>query len=121
MPLKPLEDNNQVTTWRGVEFWMADEAGSLVLCSITHEALRELLEQVASDVFDAGEAEKQVVSSSLRKRSTEGDTVGGYNLRAGALKFSQSDCSFCRGAPLRMGPYSASVSGSMLALVSCRV
>jgi hypothetical protein len=58
MPLKPIEDNHRVTTWRDVEFWMADEAGSLVLCRITHEALRELLEQVASDVFDAGEADE---------------------------------------------------------------
>jgi hypothetical protein len=73
MPLKPLEDNNQVTTWRGVEFWMADEAGSLVFCRIDPEALRDrakrthfegadvkvfevyqdLLEQVASDAFHA--------------------------------------------------------------------
>jgi Protein of unknown function (DUF1488) len=73
MPLKRLEDDHRVTTWRGVEFWMADEAGSLVFCRISHEALRdqakrahyegtddkvfeayhELLEQVASDAFDA--------------------------------------------------------------------
>jgi hypothetical protein len=37
---------------------MLDEAGSLVLCRITPEALRELLEQVASDVFDASEADE---------------------------------------------------------------
>jgi hypothetical protein len=73
MPLKRLEDDYRVTTWRGVEFWMADEAGSLVFCRISHEALREQakrahfertddkvfeayqepLEQVASDAFDA--------------------------------------------------------------------
>ena len=74
MPLKRLEDDHRVTTWRGVEFWMADEAGSLVFCRVSHEALqdqaarvhfeatddkvfeayRELIEQVASDAFDAG-------------------------------------------------------------------
>jgi len=57
----------------GIEFWMADETGSLVFCRVTHEALRDqakhthfegtdikvfevyqgLLEQVASDAFDA--------------------------------------------------------------------
>jgi hypothetical protein len=41
MPLKRLEDDNRVTTWRGVEFWMSDEAGSLVFCRISHEALRD--------------------------------------------------------------------------------
>jgi hypothetical protein len=74
MPLERLEDDHRVTTSRGVEFWMADEAGSLVLCIISREALRdqaarvhfegtddkvfetyrELIEQVASDTFDAG-------------------------------------------------------------------
>ncbi len=74
MPLKRLEDDYRVTTWRGVEFWMADEAGSLVFCRISQEALRDqakrthfeatddkvfevyqdLLEQVASVAFDAG-------------------------------------------------------------------
>jgi hypothetical protein len=73
MPLKRLKNDHRVTTWRGVEFWMADEAGSLVFCRISHEALRhhakrtrfegtdvkvfevyqDLLEQVASDAFDA--------------------------------------------------------------------
>ena len=73
MPLKRLKNDHRVTTWRGVEFWMADEAGSLVFCRISREALRDqanrthiegtddkvfevyqdLLEQVASDVFDA--------------------------------------------------------------------
>jgi hypothetical protein len=73
MPLRRLEADHRVTTWRGVEFWRADEAGSLVFCRISHEALRdqakrthlegaddkvfeayqELLEQVASDAFDA--------------------------------------------------------------------
>src|SRR5262245_15771712 len=73
MPLKRLDDDYRVTTWRGVEFWMADEAGGLVFCRISHEALRDqanrthckgaddkvfevyrkLLEQVASDAFDA--------------------------------------------------------------------
>jgi len=76
MPLTRLEDDHRVTTWRGVEFWMADEAGTLVFCRISHEALRahanrtkfegpddkvfeayrELLEHVASDAFDAGKA-----------------------------------------------------------------
>ena len=58
---------------RDVELWIADEAGRPVLCGISHEALRdqanrahfegtndgrfevyqELLEQMASDAFDA--------------------------------------------------------------------
>jgi Protein of unknown function (DUF1488) len=73
MPLKRLLHDHRITTWRGVEFWMADEAGSLVFCRIKREALRhqanrthfegtddkvfeayqDLLEQVASDAFDA--------------------------------------------------------------------
>ncbi len=72
MPLKRLKDDYRVTTWRGVEFWMADETGSLVFCRINREALRgqanrhfegtydkvfeiyqDKLEQVASDAFDA--------------------------------------------------------------------
>jgi hypothetical protein len=40
MPLKRLERDHRVTTWRGVEFWMVDEADSLVFCRISHEALR---------------------------------------------------------------------------------
>jgi len=76
MPLKRLERNHRITTWRGVEFWMADEVGSLVFCRISHDALRDqanrthfegtddkvfeayqdLLEKVASDAFDAGDA-----------------------------------------------------------------
>ncbi len=74
MPLERLEDDHRVTTGPGVEFWMADEVGSLVFCRVSHEALRdlaarvhfegtddkvfeayrELIEQVASDTFDAG-------------------------------------------------------------------
>jgi hypothetical protein len=73
MPLKRLKNDYRVTTWRGVEFWMADEIGSLVSCRINREALRgqanrahfegtddkvfeiyqDKLEQVASDAFDA--------------------------------------------------------------------
>ncbi len=73
MPLKRLKNDHRVTTWRGVEFWKADEAGSLVFCRIDHEALRDqakrthfegadvkvfevyqdLLEQVASDAASA--------------------------------------------------------------------
>ena len=73
MPLKRLKNDHRVTTWRGVELWMVDEAGSLVFCRISHEALRDqakrthfegadvnvfqsyqnLFEQVASDAFDA--------------------------------------------------------------------
>jgi uncharacterized protein with von Willebrand factor type A (vWA) domain len=73
MPLKRLKNDHRVTTWRGVELWMAHEAGSLVFCRISHEALRDqakrthfegtdvnvfqayqnLFEQVASDAFDA--------------------------------------------------------------------
>jgi hypothetical protein len=74
MPLERLEDDHRVSTGRGVEFWMADEVRSLVFCRVSHEALRdqaarvhfegtddqvfeayrELIEQVASDTFDAG-------------------------------------------------------------------
>jgi hypothetical protein len=74
MPLKRLEDDHRITTLRGVEFWMADEEGSLVFCRVSHEALRaqanrthfegtddkvfeayqELFEQEASETFDAG-------------------------------------------------------------------
>jgi hypothetical protein len=73
MPLKRLKNDYRVTTWRGVEFWMADETGSLVFCRINREALQgqanrahfegtddkvfeiyqDKLEQVASDAFDA--------------------------------------------------------------------
>jgi hypothetical protein len=73
MPLKRLERNHRITTWRGVEFWMADEAGILVFCRVSHEALRyqatrnhfgghdglvfdayqDLLEQVVSDTYDS--------------------------------------------------------------------
>ena len=73
MPLKRLKNSYRVMTWRGVEFWMADETGSLVFCRVNREALRgqakrahfdgtddkvlevyqDLLEQVASDAFDA--------------------------------------------------------------------
>ena len=78
MPLKRLQRDHRVTTWRGVEFWMADEAGNLVFCRISHDALRDyakrahfegtddkvfeayqkLLEQLASDAFDAGKADE---------------------------------------------------------------
>ena len=70
MPLKRLKNSYRVMTWRGVEFWMADETGSLVFCRINREALQgqanrahfkgtddkvfeiyqDKLEQVASDV-----------------------------------------------------------------------
>ena len=73
MPLERLENSYRVMSLRGVEFWMADETGSLVFCRITREALRfqakrshfdgndnkvfevyqGLLEQAASDAFDA--------------------------------------------------------------------
>src|SRR5262245_5944878 len=76
MPLRRLEHDHRVTTWRGVEFWMADEGEGLVFCRINHDALRDhakrahlegsddkvfeasqdLLEQLASDIFDAGKA-----------------------------------------------------------------
>jgi hypothetical protein len=75
-------------TWRGVEFWMADETGSLVFCRINREALRgqaqradfdgtddkvfevyqDLFEQVASDAFEAyacNEAGCVIVSQEL--------------------------------------------------------
>jgi Protein of unknown function (DUF1488) len=70
MPLERLEDDHR----RGVEFRMADEGGSPVFCRVSQETLRdqaarvhfegtddkvfeayrELIEQVASDTFDAG-------------------------------------------------------------------
>ena len=73
MPLGRLEDDHRTSTHCGVEFWMSDENGGLVFCRISHEALqdhadrnhlaandneifeayRELIEQVASDAFDA--------------------------------------------------------------------
>ena len=73
MPLERLENSYRVTSLRGVQFWMADETGSLVFCRITREALRfqakrshfdgndnkvfevyqDFLERVASDAFDA--------------------------------------------------------------------
>ena len=73
-----LQRDHRVSAWRGVKFWMADEAGSLVFCRISHDALRdhakrahfegtddkvfeayqELLEQLASDAFDAGKADE---------------------------------------------------------------
>lgn len=73
MPLKRLDNDHRVSTHRGVEFWMVDEAGGLVFCRVSHQALRdhadrihfdgtdnevfeayhELIEQVASDAFDA--------------------------------------------------------------------
>jgi hypothetical protein len=66
-----MKDNYAMSA--GVKFWMADE-GHPVLCRVTHEALRdhadrvrlnvaddkvleayrELIEQVASDAYDAG-------------------------------------------------------------------
>ena len=74
MPLERLDDDHRVTTGRGIEFCMAGEVGNLVSCRVSHEALRdqaarvhfegtddqvfgayrELIEQVASDTFDAG-------------------------------------------------------------------
>ena len=92
MPLERLEDDQRVTTGRGVEFWMADEVGSLVSCRVSHEALRdqaarahfegtddqvfeayrELIEQVASDTFEpVSTSMRQAASSSPRKRSIE--------------------------------------------------
>src|SRR5262245_27842013 len=73
MPLRRLNADHRVTTWRGVAFWMADEAGILVFCRVSHEALRyqanrehfewhdglvfeayrDLLEQVVSDTYDS--------------------------------------------------------------------
>ena len=50
MPLKRLKNDHRVTTWRGVELWMADEAGSLVFCRISHEALRDQAKRTHFDV-----------------------------------------------------------------------
>ena len=71
MPLTRMKDEYIISD--GVKFWMADEERP-VLCRVTHEALRdlaervhfegtdenvfeayrELIEQVASDAYDAG-------------------------------------------------------------------
>jgi Protein of unknown function (DUF1488) len=71
VPLTRMKDDYTMSD--GVKFWMADE-GRPVLCRVTHEALRdhadrvrlnvaddkvfeayrELIEQVASDAYDAG-------------------------------------------------------------------
>jgi Protein of unknown function (DUF1488) len=71
MPLKRQSDD--LTACDGVKFWMSDEERP-VLCRVSHEALRdladrvhfegtddkifqayrELIEQVASDAYDAG-------------------------------------------------------------------
>jgi uncharacterized protein DUF1488 len=71
MPLTRMKDDYTMSD--GVKFWMADE-GRPVLCRVSHEALRdhadrvrsnvaddkvfeayrELIEQVASDAYDAG-------------------------------------------------------------------
>ena len=40
MPPKRLKNSYRVMTWRGFEFWMADETRSLVFCRINREALR---------------------------------------------------------------------------------
>jgi hypothetical protein len=74
MPLTRLNDDDyRPSAWRGVKFWMADEEGRPVICRVSHEALedhadrvhfqgteievfeayRELIEQVASDAYDA--------------------------------------------------------------------
>ena len=74
MPLTRLDnDDYRPSTWHGVKFWMADEDGHPVLCRVSHEALvdhagrthfegadkeifeayREIIEQIASDAFDA--------------------------------------------------------------------
>jgi hypothetical protein len=72
MPLTRMKDDYTISD--GVKFWMADE-GRPVLCRVSHEALRdhadrvwlnvaddkvfeayrELIEQVASDAYDAGD------------------------------------------------------------------
>jgi len=75
MPLTRLNDDDyRPSAWRGVKFWMAEEDGRPVPCRISHEALddhakrvyfegtdekvfeayRELIEQIASDAYDAG-------------------------------------------------------------------
>lgn len=73
MPLERLDDDHRTSTHRGIKFWMSDENGGLVFCRVSHgalqdhanrnhitaadneifEAFRELIEQVASDAFDA--------------------------------------------------------------------
>jgi Protein of unknown function (DUF1488) len=72
MPLRRLKDEYLVQD--GVRFLMTDDAGDTVACRVSHEALRdhanrvhldatddkvfdayrELIEQVASDTYDAG-------------------------------------------------------------------
>ena len=93
MPLTRLNDDDyRPSAWRGVKFWMADEEGRPVICRVSHEALedhadrvhfqgteievfeayRELIEQVASDAYDAVRASmREAASLSLRRRSPE--------------------------------------------------
>ena len=88
MPLERLEDDHRVTTGRGVEFWMADEVGSLASCRVSHEALRDQaarahFEATDDQVFEAyrewratpstwvSTSMRQAASSSPRKRSIE--------------------------------------------------
>jgi hypothetical protein len=92
MPLERLEDDQRVTTGRGVEFWMADEVGSLVFCRVSHEALRDQAARVHFEGTDdrslrpiesslnrwqatpstpVSTSMRQAASSSPRKRSLE--------------------------------------------------
>ena len=90
MPLSRLKDEYLVQD--GVRFLMTDDAGDTVACRVSHEALRdhadrvhfdgaddkvfetyrELIEQVASDVYDAGasidEAGRILVTSEVLDR-----------------------------------------------------
>jgi hypothetical protein len=73
MPLKRLIEDHRVVTFRGVEFWMMDQAGVLIFCRVRQDALRahanrnhfhgtdkmvfdacqDELQKAASEVFDA--------------------------------------------------------------------
>jgi hypothetical protein len=52
MPLPHLDDDYMIwRVFRRVTFWMADDKGGPVRCSVSNEAL---IERIASDAYDAG-------------------------------------------------------------------
>ena len=84
MPLKRLENSYRVMTWRGAEFWMADDRKPCVLqdqprstagvrpsvltsteLTTRCEVYQDLLEQVASDAFDARPASAMRLSAGV--------------------------------------------------------
>ena len=67
MPLTHLDDDYMIwRVFRRITFWMADDKGGPVRCSVSNEALlthakskifeshRPIIERVASDAYDVG-------------------------------------------------------------------